>query len=119
MRNRRAELTEIESRWAQRHPRHSIALLRAKLDSLDDQLRRSAKDANRRRQTRLQSLESHLNAIGPEQVLRRGYTITTRKSDGKPLRSAAEVKPGQALLTRLADGQIESVAVDPRQPSLF
>jgi exonuclease VII large subunit len=52
-------------------------------------------------------------------VLRRGYTITSRKKDGAPLRSAAELKPGDKIVTRFADGQTESVVEDTKQLSLF
>ena len=119
LRRRRAELVELESLWAQRHPRHLIALRRARLDGLQSQLMRSADQDLRRRLARLDALSAHLNAIGPEQVLRRGYTMTTRKKDGRLLRSAADAKIGEALVTRLADGTVESIVSDPRQPTLF
>jgi exonuclease VII large subunit len=76
-------------------------------------------DAGRRRAARLDALAAHLHAIGPQEVLRRGYTITTRKKDGVPLRRAADARPGERILTQLADGTVESVLVDPRQPTLF
>jgi exonuclease VII large subunit len=57
--------------------------------------------------------------VGPENVLRRGYTITTRKKDGALLRNAAEVKRGDRLITRFAEGTAESIAQDPNQPELF
>ena len=42
-----------------------------------------------------------------------------RKKDGAVLKGAADVKPGDKLVTRFAEGEIESVARDPRQPGLF
>jgi exodeoxyribonuclease VII large subunit len=67
----------------------------------------------------LDSLARQLEAISAQSVLRRGFTITTRKNGGLALRSAGEIKPGDRLLTRFADGQIESTALDSRQLSLF
>ena len=32
---------------------------------------------------------------------------------------AAQIRPGDKLVTRFADGEIESTAGDPRQPGLF
>jgi exodeoxyribonuclease VII large subunit len=39
-------------------------------------------------------LEKRLNSLGPEQVLARGYSITTDAASGKVLRDAAKVKAG-------------------------
>ena len=64
-------------------------------------------------------LEKRLEAVSPQQVLRRGYSMTFGKRDGKLIRSATSVKPGDRLLTRFADGQVESVAEDARQLKLF
>jgi exodeoxyribonuclease VII large subunit len=73
----------------------------------------------RRRAEHVESVARLLHAVGPEQVLRRGYTITFRKKGGEVLKGAAQVKAGDKLVTRFADGEVESVAEDPRQPELF
>ena len=62
------------------------------------------------RREALRQLEKRLNALGPEQVLARGYSITQDAATGAVLRSAATVKPGQKLRTRLAQGEIKSAA---------
>jgi exodeoxyribonuclease VII large subunit len=119
LRRRGTELAAMESRLSQRHPRHAVALRRARIESIESSLRRAMAENTRRRMARVDAIEAHLRAVGPAEVLRRGYTITTRKKDGLPLRSAADAKPGDTLVTRLADGTIESVAQDPKQPRLF
>jgi len=53
-------------------------------------------------------LEKRLHVLGPEQVLARGYSITSDAVTGKVLRDAARVKPGQRLKTRLAKGAVLS-----------
>jgi exodeoxyribonuclease VII large subunit len=60
------------------------------------------------RRGNLRQLEKRLNSLGPEQVLARGYSITTDAASGKVLRDAATVKAGQKLKTRLAKGEIFS-----------
>lgn len=60
------------------------------------------------RREALRQLEKRLNALGPEQVLARGYSITTDAATGKVLRDAAQVKAGQKIRTRLAKGEIAS-----------
>jgi exodeoxyribonuclease VII large subunit len=59
-------------------------------------------------QDRLAALETRLRLLAPEQVLARGYSITTDAVTGRVIRSAVEVKPGQRLRTRLKEGQVES-----------
>ena len=60
--------------------------------------------------TRFQALESRLRLLGPEQVLARGYSITLDAATGNVIRDAGNVKPGQRLKTRLAQGEIKSAA---------
>jgi len=72
-----------------------------------------------RQKQKVAALETHLNAVGPEQVLKRGYTITTVKRGDGPLKSASQIKGGETLVTRFVDGEVESVAEDPKQPKLF
>ncbi len=48
-----------------------------------------------------------LKAIGPENTLQRGYSITLDEG-GQPIFKAADLKPGQLLTTRLADGDVRS-----------
>ena len=54
----------------------------------------------------LQHLEAQVRILDPIHILRRGFTITLK--DGKALKSAADVKPGDVITTQLAEGQITS-----------
>jgi exodeoxyribonuclease VII large subunit len=60
-----------------------------------------------RRET-LRQFEKRLDSLGPEQVLARGYSITTDAETGNVLRDATKAKIGQRLKTRLAKGEISS-----------
>jgi exodeoxyribonuclease VII large subunit len=62
------------------------------------------------RRNGLGALEARLRLLGPEQVLARGYSITSDAATGKVLREATEVKADQRLKTRLKAGQIFSRA---------
>jgi exodeoxyribonuclease VII large subunit len=66
--------------------------------------------AMKQKREALKQLEKRLNALGPQQVLARGYSITTDAATGNVLRDAAKVKPGQKLKTRLAKGEVSSEA---------
>jgi exodeoxyribonuclease VII large subunit len=76
-------------------------------------------DGLARRRLLIDGLEKRLEAVSPQQVLRRGYSMTFSKRDGKLIRSAVALKPGDRLLTRFADGQVESVVEDLKQLKLF
>ncbi len=60
-------------------------------------------------QQALHDTDQRLAYLRPENVLRRGYSITLR--DGKALLTAADLRPGQTLRTLLADGQILSTVI--------
>ncbi|HTW94376.1 MAG TPA: exodeoxyribonuclease VII large subunit [Tepidisphaeraceae bacterium] len=112
-------LNRLEMRLLTRHPRHTMALENSRLSAFERSLARAMRDYLHRRQLQLDGLSKHLQAISPDQVLLRGYTMTLRKNDGQPIRRAADVKIGETLVTRFPDGTAESVATDPRQPRLF
>ena len=112
-------LATLSSAIAKRDPRHLIRLSKLKLSAGALRLHKSIVAELTKRRVHLEMSERHLKAIGVEDVLRRGYSITTRKKDGAIIRRAGDVRPGERLLTRLHEGNVESVADDPRQPRLF
>jgi exodeoxyribonuclease VII large subunit len=57
---------------------------------------------------RLVSAGRQLSLVGPVSVLQRGYSVTYR-ADGRVVRGPTDVKAGEAMVTRLAEGRIESV----------
>lgn len=63
----------------------------------------------------LEGLCNHLRAVGPLRVLERGYSVTLR-ADGRAVRSPAEVSPGEAIQTRVAEGVIRSVVWETAAP---
>jgi exodeoxyribonuclease VII large subunit len=69
--------------------------------------------------TRLEAISRQLEALSPQSVLGRGYTITTMKKTGEILRSNQLAQPGDRILTRFAEGELESQVQDSRQPDLF
>lgn len=101
------------------HPRHGIALRENQLDNLNQRLNRAMHASLLLRHREMDARDRQLQAVGPQNVLRRGYTITSRKKDGVILRASDQIKPGEKLLTRFADGEVESIAQDSRQLTLF
>ena len=60
------------------------------------------------RRLKLQNLVRTLNAVSPLPTLTRGYAIVTDAESGTAISSVKGVKPKQALVTQLHDGQIHS-----------
>jgi exodeoxyribonuclease VII large subunit len=46
-----------------------------------------------------------LESLSPLAVLGRGYTLTLHTADGRAIRAAAELLPGEQITTRFAHGQ--------------
>jgi exodeoxyribonuclease VII large subunit len=59
-------------------------------------------------QRQVELLVSRLLLLGPEQVLARGYSITTDAASGQILRDPSQVAKGQLIATRLAKGKLTS-----------
>lgn len=78
----------------------NIAQVAARLDQ-------AVRGATQGRTATIDSTEKHLSAVAPIRVLERGFSITL-DSGGKLVRRIGDVKAGDRLQTRLADGAIES-----------
>jgi exodeoxyribonuclease VII large subunit len=119
LRRERETVARLTAALRERHPRHAASLAAARLSSLDARLSSVMTTCLKRQTLKVDLLARHLTAVGPEQVLKRGYSITTLKKGGKVVRSVNQVQPGDRLVTRLADGEIESTTEDKHQPGLF
>ena len=122
-----------------REPARVLAQMGQRLDDLQDELKkglRRAVAAKRqeweaarlrwsgadpravvaRRREMLGQWEARLKALGPDATLARGYAMVL-DADGRLVRRAAAVKPGQDLAIRLADGTVPVRRTEPSQPS--
>lgn len=129
--NGRDDFQSLAGRLARLHPRRKLNDSLQRLDDLQSGLLRGLKTAARsrslvmenlagrflrakpslavkQRREALRQLEKRLNSLGPEQVLARGYSITTDAATGMVLRDATQAKSGQKLKTRLAEGEVSS-----------
>ena len=116
---RRERLSALQLRLESHHPRQLVQLRRMQLAAIESRLSAAARAGLRGSGERLDAIARHLNAIGPTQVLARGYSLTTLKKGGAIVRSKSQVRLGARLVTKVADGEIESIAEDPNQPTLF
>jgi exodeoxyribonuclease VII large subunit len=75
---------------------------------LDDLLRRASSSMGHSlalQRARLTGLDQQLAALSPQATLRRGYSLV-QQADGRPLARAAQVQPGARLTITLHDGSL-------------
>jgi len=70
-------------------------------------LRKEIAGQLREKSVRLAGIEQNLRNLSPENVLKRGYSIT--RSNGKLVHFSRDVKQGDVLMTILANGTVSSV----------
>jgi exodeoxyribonuclease VII large subunit len=90
-----------------RHPVHMIEPVQRRLDDLKQRLEQGLPRKLADQQRRLDALGRQLKAIGPDNVLQRGYSYTL-DSEGKVLRDPQQVEPGAWITSVLAEGKLQS-----------
>jgi exodeoxyribonuclease VII large subunit len=78
------------------------------LPALEDRLLRAWDLHLDRADARILALARQLTAVGPHSVLQRGFSYTM-KADGTLIRSVADAAAGNSILTRVSDGEIQSI----------
>jgi len=135
-------LADYRERLEAHHPRAVVARLRHRLTEAERRLASTAhvrigalrdrlqaavvlmgeshpKHQLRLMNERLTQLQARLHSLNPDNVLRRGYSVTTLKKSGAIVRSVRQLKPGDRIITRLPDGTAESIVDDQNQLPLF
>ena len=103
----RERLTRLADRPALRKPFERIRDAEQKLDDWGARLSRAAERRLTRSGEQVAALADQLEGLSPLNVLKRGFSLTTL-ADGRLLRSAGEVRPGDTLRTRTPDGVVVS-----------
>ncbi len=98
-----------------RLPKARIEDLALRLDDLDARATRALRQRLLMARTRVQQEAARLDALSPLGVLSRGYSLTQRAPDGQIVRDAAELSPGDELVTRFSSGTATS-RVEEVQP---
>lgn len=92
---------------ASAHPARQIAAARQSLEAFGNEVELKTLHRLEREEGRFARLQSALSALSPEATLKRGFSIT-RDAEGKVLTASTQVKAGDQLRTRLAEGEILS-----------
>jgi exodeoxyribonuclease VII large subunit len=103
----RQRVEQLAARPAFRRPLQHVHDLRQRLDTAAGRLSRAANTAVIQATEKLAALAARLESLSPLNVLTRGYSLT-HTADGKLVRDAGAVAPGDVLVTRVAAGSIHS-----------
>lgn len=99
---------QLTERLLRVRPALVLRHMREQVGRLSARLQERARHLQGRSGQRVEVLSEELRLLGPENVLARGYSITVDAKTDKVVRSASQVKSGQTLRTRLAEGGIDS-----------
>jgi exodeoxyribonuclease VII large subunit len=107
-RQRPAAAAAAECQHRLQRTRPDLARWQQVLARRGDQLRQLIHQHWQQRQLVLARHQATLAAINPEAVLQRGYAIV-QQQDGSVVRSAAQLRAGELLHIRLAEGETTAV----------
>ncbi len=105
--SRREKLRGFESVLKQHRPDQLLALRKHQLEALGSRMDALTDRKLQHLEQKLASCASCLRLVSPQATLERGYTITS-SARGVILHSAEEAAAAEALVTRFADGKVES-----------
>ena len=104
---RQNQLAALTTTVLRHDPRQALAQARERLNADRNHLHRALEQLLHSHVNALNSLQARLHSLSPLAVLDRGYALVLT-TDGGVVRSAAQLAAGDALVTRLADGNFTS-----------
>ncbi|HEY3081873.1 MAG TPA: exodeoxyribonuclease VII large subunit [Chloroflexota bacterium] len=106
----RERLGECRRRLGRAAPTHGIADKRQDVAGLAERANLLLRHRLALGRTTLVGRAAQLAALSPQAVLDRGFAIVRHGRSGGVVRSAAEVRPGEQLAIRVADGAFDALA---------
>jgi exodeoxyribonuclease VII large subunit len=105
---RRSRLATLRARLERRDPSLVLHGYRLGWQQLHQRLSLGATRALGDRRSLLAALARALETVSPMRTLDRGYAIVTRSRDGTLVRSSKQVRAGEDIDTRLAEGRLRA-----------
>jgi exodeoxyribonuclease VII large subunit len=105
----RSRLDALATRPAFSRPTEGVRLRERRADELSLRLHAAAKSLLRDRQSALATVAGKLETLSPLSVLGRGYSLTYKADDQRLIAAAADVRPGERIVTRFGQGTAVSV----------
>jgi exodeoxyribonuclease VII large subunit len=101
----RSRLDSLARSSVFRRPFQAVFDRARRLDELSARAVRAIRERAKAARSQTDAAAGRLESLSPLAVLGRGYSLTQRTSDGRLIRSAADLSPGDQITTRLAQGQ--------------
>lgn len=98
----------LVARLYRHHPRYQLELAEIRVSALEHRLKALMIGSLERQHQRVILAGQRLQSVSPLATLSRGYAIASRKDDGKLIHCVNDVKAGDLIETRLADGTLTS-----------
>ncbi len=102
------KLVRIANSYAMRQPFDRLNRWQQRLDEFAQRLNLNITHALNTEREKLSGIAGKLESLSPLNVLKRGYTITTRLEDNKSLRCIIDLSKGDKIKTNLSKGSIIS-----------
>ena len=102
----RARLEGLAASRVFRRPLERVQLHSRHLDELTGRLARAVRNRSTMARRLIESKALQLDSHSPLGVLGRGYSVTTRASDGALVRQLADASIGETIVTRLSNGEV-------------
>jgi exodeoxyribonuclease VII large subunit len=80
-----------------------------------ERLVRRVRQQEQTRRTQVEHRLAQLHGLSPLAILGRGYSVARRLSDGRILRSAESVRPGERLTVLLHEGELQATVDEVRR----
>jgi len=102
------KLAGVANSYAMRQPFDKLHRLQQRLDEFAQRLNLNITHALNTEREKLSGIAGKLESLNPLSVLKRGYTITTKLENYKPLREVKDVNKGDKIKTRFSKGSVIS-----------
>ena len=103
----RAAVGELRVRFEAHRPAARQAAARATLESLSARLAGVVRSAASTARARVEGADRQLRILGPGETLARGWSLTFTE-DGRLVRDASRVRPGELVRTRMSGGTVDA-----------
>jgi exodeoxyribonuclease VII large subunit len=108
----RLQLSALQRELQGRRPQEEITNLKQTLWRYSEGIQVAMTHLLKRKKEHLAQLSSHIDAVNPENVLKKGYCIPFAEKDHSVMLSARAVAPGSGMRLRFHDGTVRVRAVE-------
>lgn len=112
LRNKCHLLERVIAQFHHQTPIKNIQIYFVALKNLSEQLMNSMQRILQQHQQQLQTLAGSIQIVSPLHTLERGYAILTQKDRHAVIRTTHQLKIGDSILARLADGELECTVTE-------